>query len=157
MIVLGIDPGTRTIGYGLVKKHGAKIEYIDYGIISTNPKKTRADNLVELGAKLTNLLEKYKPQLAGIEKIFFAKNVKTVIGVSEARGVILLTIKQHNIPIFECTPLEVKQSVTGDGAADKKQVQKMIKIVLALEEEPKPDDAADALAIAICCAQQSLN
>ncbi len=156
MIILGIDPGTRIIGYGVIEKQNGDLVYRTCGIIQTNPQKSQADNLVQINEELEKLINSYKPDTAGVEKIFFAKNVKTVIGVSEGRGVILFTIKRHGIPIVEFTPLQVKQAVTGDGAADKKQVQKMVKMILRLAKEPKPDDAADALAVAICAANQRI-
>lgn len=154
MIILGIDPGTRRVGYGAIEEKGKDLSHITHGVIETSTKKDRAENLLELEGRLRELLRLHQPSRVGVEKLFFAKNVKTAVGVSEARGVILLVLKQENIPFFELTPLEVKQSVTGHGAADKKQVQKMIRIILRLEEEPRPDDAADALAIAICCANR---
>jgi len=156
VIILGIDPGTRIIGYGVIEKQNGDLVYRTCGIIQTNPQKSQADNLVQINEELEKLINSYKPDTAGVEKIFFAKNVKTVIGVSEGRGVILFTIKRHGIPIVEFTPLQVKQAVTGDGAADKKQVQKMVKMILRLAKEPKPDDAADALAVAICAANQRI-
>lgn len=154
MVILGIDPGTRRVGYGAIEENGKDLSHITHGVIETSTKKDRAENLSELEGRLRELLRLHQPSRVGVEKLFFAKNVKTAVGVSEARGVILLVLKQENIPFFELTPLEVKQSVTGHGAADKKQVQKMVRIILRLEEEPRPDDAADALAIAICCANR---
>jgi len=154
LVILGIDPGSRIVGYGVIEKQNGDLLYKTCGIIQTNPQKSQADNLVQINEQLENLIDIYKPDVAGVEKIFFAKNVKTVIGVSEGRGVILFTIKRYGIPIIEFTPLQVKQAVTGDGVADKKQVQKMVKMILRLTKEPSPDDAADALAIAICAANQ---
>jgi len=149
LIVLGIDPGTRIIGYGILESEKSKSELITYGVISTNPQKTQAENLVELEKKLSRLITTHHPALAVVEKIFFSKNVKTAMAVSEARGIILLTLANHDVPIQELTPNEVKERVTGDGAADKRQIQKMVRIILDLEEAPKPDDAADALALAL--------
>ena len=156
MVILGIDHGTRIIGYGVIEIQNGDLLYKTCGIIRTNPQKSQADNLVQINEQLEKLISIYKPDVAGVEKIFFAKNVKTVMGVSEGRGVILFTIKRHDIPIVEFTPLQIKQAVTGDGAADKKQVQKMVKMILRLTKEPSPDDAADALAIAICAANQRI-
>jgi len=154
MKILGIDPGRRTIGYGVIEKRPDTLELLEYGVIETNPRRSTQENLIELQKKLENILNRHSPRLAGVEKLFFAKNLKTAIGVSEARGVILLTLQKYKAQIFEFSPREVKRAVTGDGAADKKQVAKMTKLILRLNEEPKPDDAADALAIAICAANQ---
>ncbi len=155
VIVLGIDPGTRKIGYGVIEETGGRLRHVSHGVIRTDPENSRQENLLELQTALINLAKHHKPQKIGLEKIFFSKNVRTAMGVSEARGVILLTAKELGVPLVEFTPLEVKQAVTGSGAADKKQVQKMVTFILRLEEEPRPDDAADALAIAICCASNT--
>ncbi len=151
MIILGIDPGTATTGYGLIKKNG-EINLINYGCIKTSCDLTTAERLKELYNQLDSLIKKYQPDIAAVEDIFFFKNLKTAIKVSQARGVILLTATKSNIPIFEYTPLQVKQAITSYGRAEKIQVQKMVKTLLNLDEIPKPDDAADALAVAICCA-----
>lgn len=152
MIILGIDPGTTAIGYGLIKTNGNESEIIDYGCIFIKPKSSATERLKIINQKLMKLLEKYKPNKAAVENIFFYKNIKTAMRVSEARGVILFTIAKSNIPIEEYTPLQVKQAVTGYGRAEKKQVQEMIKMIFNLKNIPKPDDAADALAVAVCCA-----
>lgn len=159
MIILGIDPGTATTGFGIIEKlkvhppaGGQKLEVIDYGCIKTSADLTTAKRLKELHNQLTNLIKKFKPGIVAVEDIFFFKNLKTAIKVSQARGVILLTAAKSNIPIFEYTPLQVKQAITSYGRAEKIQVQKMVKILLDLKEIPKPDDASDALAVAICCA-----
>lgn len=151
MIILGIDPGTAIIGYGLIEKTNNKLVLIDYGCIRTSADLSTADRLVILNKELEKLLKKYKPSAVAVEDIFFFKNLKTVIKVSQARGVILLTIAKLKIPVYEFTPLQIKQAVTCYGRADKIQVQKMVKALLNLRDIPKPDDAADALAIAICC------
>ncbi len=151
MIILGIDPGTATTGFGAIKKN-AKLNLIEYGCIKTVPNLTTAERLNELHKQLNNLIKKHKPDMVAVEDIFFFKNLKTAIKVSQARGVILLTAAKSKIPIFECTPLQVKQATTSYGRAEKIQVQKMVKTLLNLKEIPKPDDAADALAVAICCA-----
>jgi crossover junction endodeoxyribonuclease RuvC len=151
MIILGIDPGTAIIGYGLIKKD-REISLLDYGCITTSKELTSAERLKELHTKLEKIIKKYKPDIAAVEDIFFFKNLKTAIKVSQARGVILLAAAQQKIPVFEYTPLQIKQAITTYGRAEKIQVQKMVKLLLNLKEIPKPDDAADALAVAICCA-----
>jgi len=150
MIILGIDPGTAMIGYGLIKQN-EKMDLIDYGCIRTSASLTTAERLKELSNQLDDLIRRYKPDMVAVEDIFFFKNLKTAIKVSQARGVILLTAAKLNIPVFEYTPLQVKQAITSYGRAEKIQVQKMVKTLLNLKEIPKPDDASDALAVAICC------
>jgi len=153
MIILGIDPGTAIIGYGIIEKQGKnKLEKIDYGSITTLSNLSDAERLKELNKKLDSLIKRYKPDIVAVEDIFFFKNLKTAIKVSQARGVILLTAAKTKCKIKEYTPLQVKQAVACYGRADKLQVQKMVKNILKLDKIPKPDDAADALAIAICCA-----
>lgn len=153
MIFLGIDPGTALTGYGYVEERSdGSLRALDYGVISTSASE-KAENRLrilydELNAK--NLL--HRPDYGAVEKLFLGKNVTTAISVGQARGVILLTFAQIGLPVIEFTPMEVKQSVVGYGGAEKKQVQEMVKAILGLEKIPKPDDAADALAIAICCA-----
>lgn len=151
MIILGIDPGTAATGYGLVKKQ-SELKAIDYGCIKTSPNFSTAERLKQTHQQITKLIKKYKPNIVAVEDIFFFKNLKTAIKVSQARGVALLTASQMKIPVAEYTPLQIKQAVTSYGRADKTQVQKMVKILLGLKEIPRPDDAADALAVAICCA-----
>lgn len=151
MIVLGIDPGTATTGWGVIKKT-KQLKMIKYGCIKTSADLSTADRLNKIHKELSSLIKKYKPSIVAVEDIFFFKNLKTVIKVSQARGVILLTAAKAKIRITEYTPLQVKQAVACYGRADKAQVQKMVKTLLNLKEIPKPDDAADALAIAICCA-----
>jgi len=152
MIILGIDPGTATTGFGLIKKDKSKLKILKYGLITTPANLSTAERLGILNKELNSLLKKYKPEIVAVEDIFFFKNLKTAIKVSQARGVILLTIAKLKIPIVEYTPLQIKQAVACYGRAEKIQVQKMVKILLGLKEIPKPDDAADALAVAICCA-----
>lgn len=158
MIILGIDPGTALIGYGLInfEPRGQKSEAIDFGCFKTNPALSADQRLKELYVQLNKLIKKYSPQRMAVEDIFFFKNLKTAIKVSQARGVILLTAAINQIPLSEYTPLQVKQAITGYGKAGKIQVQKMIKLLLNLKEIPKSDDAADALAIAVCCAHSNL-
>jgi len=155
MIILGIDPGLAITGYGVINET-QKIELIDYGCIYTNLKFSTSERLKKIHQELKKIIKKYKPDKIAVEELFFAKNAKTALKVGEARGIILLTIKQNKIPLFEFTPLQVKQAVTSYGRASKQQIQQMIKAILNLKEIPKPDDAADALAIAITCAQTKL-
>ncbi|OGJ49977.1 crossover junction endodeoxyribonuclease RuvC [Candidatus Peregrinibacteria bacterium RIFOXYB2_FULL_32_7] len=149
MIILGLDPGTATTGFGIIKKIDNEFEILDFGCIETKAKLPLEDRLLQISNDLESLIKKYKPDVAGIEEIFFTNNIKTAISVSHARGVLLYILKKHKVPIKHFTPTEIKSSITGYGKADKHQVQKMIQIILNLSEIPKPDDAADALAIAI--------
>ena len=153
MIILGIDPGTTRIGYGLINSEKNKLTCLEYGIIE-NQGKDKFLYFSNTVAELNKIIKKYNPQAAGIERLFFTKNQKTAMAVSEMRGILLLTLYQANLPIVEFTPLQVKSFISGYGSADKKQVQKMVKLLLNLKEDIRPDDAADALAIAICCSGQ---
>ncbi|MBI1888770.1 MAG: crossover junction endodeoxyribonuclease RuvC [Candidatus Spechtbacteria bacterium] len=155
MKILGIDPGTATTGYGIVEKKGSEVTCIHFGCVETPYGVDQAIRLHILRKELLVILEKYTPTLAGVEQLFFVKNMKTALSVAEARGVILETLHSKRVKIIECTPLQVKQAVTGYGKADKIQVQKMVKILLRLTDIPKPDDAADALAVAMYCANNS--
>jgi len=150
MIVIGIDPGLATVGFGVIKTEKEKVKPISYGCIRTLPDKQTPARLLEIFNEITSLFEKYKPEVIAVEKLFFSNNVTNALSVSEARGVIFLAAQQQNIPIFEYTPNQVKQAITGSGRADKKQVQEMIKRLLGLDEIPEPDDAADGLSIALC-------
>ena len=149
-IILGIDPGIADTGFGVVFREGHNLTCRDYGSIKTRAKMELSERLFIIHNELGKIIKKYRPDLIAVEELFFCKNVKTALVVGQARGVILLTARQHNAPITEFTPLQVKQAVSSYGAADKMQVQKMVKLILNLDEIPKPDDAADALAIAIC-------
>lgn len=151
MIILGVDPGTAKIGFGIIKKT-KKLTHINHGLITTPADLSTAERLNKLNKDLSALIKKYKPDIIAVEDIFFFKNLKTAIKVSQARGVILLTAIKSKAKIAEYTPLQIKQAVACYGRADKVQVQKMVKTLLELKEIPKPDDAADALAVAICCA-----
>lgn len=153
MIIIGIDPGTAKVGFGIIRKNQDKLECLDYGIIQTESILSTEKRLKKIYLEILSLIKKWKPEVLAIENIYFFKNLKTAMPVSQAKGVILLAASQKKIPIFEITPLQVKTFVTGYGRADKKQVQKMIKILLNLKETPKPDDAADALGVAISCLQ----
>jgi len=151
MIILGIDPGTATTGFGLIEKNKSNLKLLKYGCIKTSVKLSTAERLNVIYKELNSLIKKSKPDIVAVEDIFFFKNLKTAIKVSQARGVILLTIAKSKIPVAEYTPLQIKQAVACYGRAEKVQVQKMVKYLLGLKELPKPDDAADALAVAICC------
>ncbi|MBU4284891.1 crossover junction endodeoxyribonuclease RuvC [Patescibacteria group bacterium] len=158
MIILGIDPGTAITGFGIIEKSkikSQKLKVIDYGCIKTTTNLSTAERLDKMYKELKTLIKKYKPEIVAVEDIFFFKNLKTAIKVSQARGVILLAIAQSKIRVAEYTPLQIKQAVACYGRAEKSQVQKMVKVLLDLKEIPKPDDAADALAVAICCAHST--
>ena len=149
-IILGIDPGIADTGYGLIEKGvGGKIFPLTYGSIKTKAGLPMAERLETLNNELEKIIRKYQPALAAVEELFFQNNIKTAIAVGQARGVILLICRKNKVPIVELTPLQVKQTISGYGQAGKEQVQKMVKLLLNLKEIPRPDDAADALAIAI--------
>ncbi len=152
MIILGLDPGTATTGYGVIKKETNGLSCVSFGCIKTSAGLEPAKRFTIIRKELISIIKKYNPDYSAIEKLFFTKNVKTAISVSHARGVILETLNEHVLPIYEYTPLQVKQAVTSYGRADKTQIQKMVRVLLSLKEIPEPDDAADALAVAICCA-----
>ncbi len=149
MIIIGIDPGTTRIGFGVIKNEGNKFETLDYGVIK-NSGKDKLFDYKNTAKELSKLITKHKPEVAVVEKLFFFKNQKTVMSVGEMRGVIMLTLANHNLTVLEFTPMQVKQAISGYGGADKNQVQRMVRLVLGIKDEIKPDDAADALAIAIC-------
>lgn len=151
MIILGIDPGTTQIGFGVIEKQRNNLSCLDYGIIKNNGKDKLYD-YQNTASELNKLLVKHSPALAAVEKLFFFKNQKTIIAVSEMRGIIILTLANNKIPLYEFTPLQVKQGVSSYGRAGKEQVQQMVRLILGIKERIRPDDAADALAIAICCA-----
>lgn len=150
MLVLGIDPGTAICGYGLVEMQGNHIKVVDYGAITTEPKMRPEDRLLKIHRELTEIIKKYKPDVMGVEQLFFNKNVTTAIPVGQARGVVLLTAAENALELVERTPLQIKQSVVGYGRATKEQVIYMVTKLLNLPKPPKPDDVADALAVAIC-------
>lgn len=157
MIILGVDPGTATTGYGIIRKERDALVDIDFGCIKTPSSLETPERLKYLQQGITGVIKKHRPDAAAIEKLFFTTNAKTAISVAQARGVVLETLASSCIAIHEYTPLQIKQAVTGYGKADKTQVQKMVKVLLGLNEIPKPDDAADALATAICCAHTCPN
>ncbi len=150
MKILGIDPGTATVGWGMIEAKSGKPKAIAYGHIATDKSLPIETRLQEIRDDLTTLIKKYRPDRVAVEELFFFNNQKTVITVAEARGVILLTLVDFSLTIAEYTPLEVKQSLTNYGRADKQQMQLMTQKLLGLSALPKPDDAADALAIALC-------
>jgi len=151
MLVLGIDPGTATTGYGLVRElPDGSLEASAYGVILTPAHTPLSERLLLLHRQLTDLILLHRPESAAVEQLFFQRNVRTALSVGQARGVVLLALAQSGISVGEYTPLEVKQAVVGYGAAEKGQVQQMVRALLALPNIPRPDDAADALAIAIC-------
>ncbi len=149
-IILGIDPGIADTGYGIIRAEGSKLVCLGYGSIKTSPNLDLVTRLEILHHDLDKIIKKYKPDYAAIEQLFFNKNVRTALIVGQARGVALLTLKQNKLAIFDFTPSQVKSAVSSYGQASKLQVQKMVKLILNLKELPQPDDAADALAIAIC-------
>jgi crossover junction endodeoxyribonuclease RuvC len=150
MIVIGIDPGLATVGFGVIRNEKSVITPVSYGCIKTSAEKQTPQRLMEIYTEVIALFEKYSPEAVAVERLFFNENVTNAMSVSEARGVIVLAAQQKHIPVFEYTPLQVKQAITGSGRADKKQMQEMIKRLLNLKEIPKPDDAADGLSIALC-------
>ncbi len=152
MVILGIDPGIGRMGWGVAKKIGSKVEAIEYGCIETPANSDHGLRLELLKSGLAEIIRNHKPEVIGIEKLFFQKNIKTASAVGEARGVILLIASESGARVVEIGPGQVKQSLTGYGSADKKQMQQMVKMIFKLKEIPKPDDAADALAIAYATA-----
>lgn len=150
MRILGIDPGIAIVGFGFIDKIGHKIEPVQYGSIETEAHTPPEKRLLTVYESAGALMDKYKPDEVSVEKLFFNRNVTTAFSVGQARGVIILAAAQRGLPIAEYTPLQVKQAVVGYGQAEKRQVQEMVKMFLKLSAVPKPDDVADALAVAIC-------
>ncbi len=155
MIIMGIDPGIATIGYGVVDYTAGRFTVIDYGAVTTKAGQKLSDRLRNIFEDINVLIERFHPDAFAVEELFFNTNITTGISVAHGRGVIMLAASVQNVPIFEYTPLQVKQGVAGYGRADKAQVQRMVKSLLGLSAVPKPDDTADALAIAICHAHAS--
>lgn len=149
MIVLGIDPGTAALGYGLVERSGSRLRAVDWGVFATGPELPLPSRLAAIHTFLVDLIELHRPGLVGVERVFHTRNVQTALAVGHARGVVLMTSAEYDIDVREATPSEVKLAVTGYGAADKGQVARMVQVMLGLAEIPTPDDAADALAIAV--------
>jgi crossover junction endodeoxyribonuclease RuvC len=156
MKILGIDPGTATTGWAIIEEKKGAFLPLAYGHISTSKENGDDERILEVSADLEKIIQKHKPDEAAIESIFFFKNQKTIIQVAQSRGAILLTLKQNNVRVFNYTPLQVKQALTGYGRAEKKQMQLMVKNILHLNSLPKPDDVADALAIAVCHANSRI-
>lgn len=150
MILLGIDPGIAIVGYGVLECKGNKFKTLDYGTITTKSSSPFPERLEIIYEEMLSIIDEYNPVDLAIEELFFNKNVKTAMKVGQARGVEILAAVNKGLKIYEYTPLQVKQGVVGYGRADKRQVQKMVKMLLNLKEIPKPDDAADALALALC-------
>ncbi|MGN1195545.1 MAG: crossover junction endodeoxyribonuclease RuvC [Acutalibacteraceae bacterium] len=155
MIILGIDPGYAIVGYGVLEYKSGRFRVIDYGAVTTDAGTPFNRRLEIIYDGLCEIIEKHKPEAMSVEKVFYNSNAKTVIDVSQARGVIMLAAQKHGVKVYEYTPLQVKQSVVGYGRADKKQVQEMTRRILSLDSVPKPDDTADAIAMAICHAHTS--
>jgi crossover junction endodeoxyribonuclease RuvC len=154
VITIGIDPGTALLGFGVIRSNGES-ELVDYGVIETTSTSTMPDRLKFLYDSVRNLVEQFRPDVLAIEQLFFARNVTTAISVGQARGVVLLAAAQAGVSVVEYSPSEVKHAVVGYGKADKSQMQEMVRIILNLAETPRPDDAADALAIALCHVQRA--
>lgn len=152
MTILGIDPGTARLGYGLLRKEGGRILHVGHGCLETPAGLEQSERLRRLYDRLGEIIEAHRPDLVGIEKLYFSRNVRTAMAVSEARGVILLRARQHGIRLIEHAPMQVKQAVCGYGGAGKRQVQEMVTRLMSLKAAPEPDDAADALAVAYCAA-----
>ncbi len=151
MRILGIDPGTGIVGFGVIDVERGNTTFVDAGVIRTPVRQADSERLFTIYHDLEDIIDEHKPDVLSVEKLFFIRNITTAMSVSQARGVILLLGKQKKLQLYEYTPLQIKQAVTGYGKADKKQIQEMVKIILKLPQIPKPDDAADALAAAICC------
>jgi crossover junction endodeoxyribonuclease RuvC len=152
-VVLGVDPGTAILGYGVVAVDGDELSALEYGVLTTPSHLPLTSRLLALFDGLTTVIDRTRPSEAAVEQLFFARNVQSALAVGQARGVVLLAAARGAIPVSEYTPLQVKQAVAGYGRATKEQVQQMVQVILRLQEIPQPDDAADALAIAICHAQ----
>lgn len=154
-IILGIDPGTAITGYGVISERAGSLQALDQGAILTPSSDPLAARLVSIYDGLRALIERYRPEAVAVEELFFARNARTALSVGHARGVVLLAVAQSNIPLYHYKPAQVKQAVTGYGAADKRQIQEMVRMLLGLDDIPRPDDAADALAVAICHAHSA--
>lgn len=150
MKILGIDPGMAIVGYSIIEFDNDSIKLLNSGSIKTSKNNTESQRLLEIFEDITTLIERYKPDIASIEKLFFFKNQKTVMPVAAARGVIMMALEKQGVPTYEYTPMEVKQTLTGYGRAEKKEVEKMVKIALNCDILPCLDDTVDAMAIAIC-------
>lgn len=149
--IIGIDPGFGRVGWGIIEGYGTQWTHVAHGCIETTSKQPFIKRLIEIDAALSDICVQYQPTLGAIEELFFYKNVTTAIDVGHARGVILLALAEQNMPLYEYTPLQIKQAITGYGRADKAQIQTMVQMQLALKKKIRPDDAADALAVALTC------
>jgi crossover junction endodeoxyribonuclease RuvC len=151
--VLGIDPGTALLGYGIVHEQGGRREAVAFGVLRTGPEVPAAQRLLQLHQGIADLLAAHQPDVVAVEELFFSRNVTSALAVGQARGVVLLAAAQAGLPVAEYKPAQVKQAVAGYGKAEKPQVQQMVRMSLGLTAVPKPDDTADALAVALCCLQ----
>ncbi|MBS2034367.1 crossover junction endodeoxyribonuclease RuvC [bacterium] len=149
-VILGLDPGNGRTGYGAVRQRGDEVEFVECGCISTNPKHSREERLLDLHRQLSALFERIRPQVAAVEELFFSRNVTTAITVGEARGVILLAAAQNRVAVSSYNPMSVKEAVAGAGKAGKPEMTQAVMYTLNLQEKPRPDDAADGLALALC-------
>ncbi len=150
MLILGIDPGTAITGYGLVREEDQGLELVECGVITTPAGQPLPQRLQTIFQDLKEVIRRHEPQAAAVEELFFSRNARTALSVGHARGVTLLALADAQLPIYEYKPLEIKQAITGYGGADKQQVQEMVRLLLHLDQVPRPDDAADAVAVAIC-------
>jgi crossover junction endodeoxyribonuclease RuvC len=155
VIVLGIDPGTAALGYGILERRGGRLRSVDYGVVVTSANRSLPDRLNAVHIAVCDLIELHRPTIIGVERLFFSRNAQTAFAVGQARGVVLLAAAQHGVTVCEATPNEVKSAVAGYGAADKEQVARMVAVVLGMPDPPTPDDAADALAVAIWAAHSA--
>lgn len=153
MRVLGVDPGTALCGYGVVDTEGNRLRVVDYGHVATHKSTPPAERLLQVYEGVAAIIDRYRPEVLAVEELFMGRNVTTAISVGQARGVVLLAGAQRGLEMAEYTPGQVKQAVAGYGKAEKAQVQQMVKVLLGLAEVPRPDDTADALAVACCCLQ----
>ncbi len=159
MRIIGIDPGTASTGFGLLEQTGNRLHLLQYGVIRTSPDIPASQRLLQIYREVSELIARYRPEVMAVEELFFNKNSRTVLAVGQARGVVMLAAARENLPVEEYTPLQVKMAVVGYGRAEKRQVQEMVRVLLGLTRRPQPDDAADALAVAICHAhsRQKIN
>jgi crossover junction endodeoxyribonuclease RuvC len=155
VIVLGIDPGTAALGYGIVDRAGGTLRAVDHGCVVTTPDEPLGERLLTIHTRLRELIAIHAPAIVAVERVYFSRNAQTAMAVGHARGVVLLAAAEAGVPVREATPSEVKMAVAGYGAADKEQVSRMVQLVLGMTARPTPDDAADALAIAVCIANSA--
>ncbi|MBE3574115.1 MAG: crossover junction endodeoxyribonuclease RuvC [Firmicutes bacterium] len=151
MRILGLDPGTATTGYGVIDTDGNRAKAVDHGAVYTSSEQPLPQRVLSLFEQISSIMDRWRPDAVAVEEVFFNRNVRSALAVGQARGTLLLAAAQRNIPVFSYTPLEVKMALTGQGRAPKEQVGFMVRALLRLPEIPRPDDAADALALAVCC------